>query len=112
MAEQSHIDIKVDLDDQNIPERIAWTATGRSDGGEVKAFLLSLFDKSSRDTLKIDLWTKEMQVIEMDHFFYYTLKSLADTYFRATGNEKLAGAMQQFVRYFGEEAEIVQKDQG
>jgi gliding motility-associated protein GldC len=111
MADQSRIQIDVALDDDKVPERITWKATDQVEAGtEAKAFLLAFFDKESRDTLKIDLWTKEMQVFEMDRFFYNTLKSLADTYFRATGNEKLAGAMQQFARYFGEEVEIVPKE--
>ena len=32
--------------------------------------LLSLFDKDDLDTLKIDLWTKDMQVMEMDRFWH------------------------------------------
>lgn len=110
MAHQSRIQIDIALDEKKVPEQITWNATDQPGSDmEAKAFLLALFDKESRDTLKIDLWTKEMQVIEMDRFFYSTLKSLADTYFRATGNEKMAGAMQQFARYFGEEVEIVPK---
>ena len=43
-------------------------------------------------------------------FFYNTLRALADTYVRATGNQKLAGAMQQFAAYFGEQSEVLKKE--
>ena len=109
----SRIVIDVTLDTEKVPSEIQWQATDQSgpNHSEAKAMLLSLFDKESKDTLKIDLWTKEMQVAEMDRFFYHTLKSLADTYFRSTGNKALAGAMQQFATYFGQESEIIPKDE-
>ena len=74
---------------------------------ECKAMLLSLFDKDTEETLKIDLWTKDMQVVEMDRFFYHTLRAMADTYFKATQNKDLAVDMQRFVQYFGEKTETI-----
>jgi hypothetical protein len=38
------------------------------------------------------------------------MKSLTETYFRATKNQKMASAMQQFVQYFGEETGIIPKE--
>ncbi|RLD17636.1 MAG: gliding motility protein GldC [Bacteroidetes bacterium] len=113
MAEDiSEIRINVTLDSDKIPSKITWSASdkGPDSKSEAKAILLSLFDVEQKDTLKIDLWTKEMQVNEMDRFFYNTLRALADTYVRATGNEKLAGAMQQFAAYFGEQSEVLKKE--
>lgn len=109
----SRIAIEITLNEDKIPSAIHWLATDNPAGSEpkeTKAFLLSLFDKETKDTLKIDLWTKDMQVAEMDRFFYHTLRALGDTYLRATGNKELAGDMQRFVRYFGEQTEIVPKD--
>ena len=103
------ITIKVGLDQNNVPVRLDWKATDDPQLKECKAMLLSLFDKEHRETLKVDLWTSEMQVIEMDHFVFQTLKGLADTYFKATKNNELASAMQQFVNYFGEQTEILPK---
>ena len=81
----------------------------RQKAQDSKALLLSFFDRQSKDTLKIDLWTVDMQVAEMDRFFFQTLRSLADTYFRATQNKELAADMQRFVQYFGEKTEIIPK---
>jgi gliding motility-associated protein GldC len=109
--ERSEIRINVTLDSDKIPSKITWYASeqGPDTESEAKAMLLSLFDTDQKDTLKIDLWTKDMQVNEMDRFFYNTLKAMADTYVRATGNQKLAGAMQQFAAYFGEQSEVLEK---
>lgn len=112
MAKESHIDIKVELDNNNHPNKISWKSDDNPNGNdyqEVKAMLLSLFDKEYKDTFKIDLWTSEMQVIEMDRFMYQVLKSMGDTYLRATNNSKLANDLQRFAQYFGEETEILKK---
>jgi hypothetical protein len=51
-----------------------------------------------------------MHVAEMDRFMFQTLKSLAGTYFKATNNAELASAFQSFVHYFGENTEIIPKE--
>lgn len=112
IAKTSEINIKIGLDENQVPVQIAWSADDNPNGPvpmESKAILLSLFDKESKDTMKIDLWTNEMQVHEMDRFFYQTLRALCDTYFKATQNAELATQMQQFVQFFGERTEILPK---
>lgn len=106
------IKIDVALNEEKHPVGISWNSTANPEGtkdSECKAMLLSLFDKDHLDTYKIDLWTSEMQVAEMDRFMFQTLRALADTYFKATRNQELANDMQRFVQYFGEETEIVKK---
>ncbi len=110
MAKKSSINIEVLLDDQNVPDKLTWSSSDSTKGvEESKAMLLSLFDKENLETVKIDLWTKEMQVVEMDRFFYQTLRALADTYFKATQNKELASDMRHFVQYFGEKTEVLPK---
>ncbi|HKK79591.1 MAG TPA: hypothetical protein VJ933_08175 [Phaeodactylibacter sp.] len=112
IKKKSIINIEVGLNEERMPVDIKWRSSDGPDGpGEqvAKAFLLSIFDKESKDTLRIDLWTKEMQVIEMDRFMFQTLRALADTYFKATQNADLAADMQRFVQYFGETTEIIPK---
>ena len=114
IKKESKITINISLDDQNVPSKLQWQAEDHPNQKgmqECKAMLLSLFDKDTKDTMKIDLWTKEMQVNEMDRFFYQTLRSLADTYFRATQNRELAVDLQRFTQYFGEKTEIVPKSE-
>lgn len=109
------ISIDVHLNEEKHPVNIMWNSTANpkdTPDSECKAMLLSLFDKNHLDTYKIDLWTSEMQVAEMDRFMFQTLKALSDTYFKATRNQALANDMQRFVQYFGEETEIIPKEEG
>lgn len=114
VSKKSQIKIGIGLNEENVPVKINWEATDNPNGPgkrDAKAFLLSIFDEESKDTLKIDLWTTEMQVMEMDRFFYQTLRALADTYFKATQNAQMATDMQRFVQYFGEKTEVLPKPQ-
>ena len=92
----SEIHLKIDLDDSKIPKRITWKA---SDTGErekeCKAFMLSIWDAAEKNTLRIDLWTKDMRIDEMTSHFFQTLVTLAESYERAT-SVKIAGDVKQF----------------
>ncbi len=108
----SDIKVSIGLGEDKMPVKIKWEADDNPNGNgpqECKAILLSFFDGDHQETLKIDLWTKEMKVNEMDRFMYQTLRGMTDTYFRATNNKELASQMQQFVQYFGEKTEVVTK---
>ncbi|MCH2023465.1 MAG: gliding motility protein GldC [Saprospiraceae bacterium] len=110
VVRSSDITLRIGLDEKNIPTKIEWKAEDSPDTPkykEVKAMLLSVFDKEFMDTYKIDLWTNELQINEMDKFMYQTLRGLADTYFKATNNEELANDMRKFVQYFGEKTEVI-----
>jgi gliding motility-associated protein GldC len=108
-VKKSRIIIEIELDEKKVPENISWKAEDDADNDfrQSKAFILSLFDKESKDTLQMDLWTKEMQVIEMDRFVFQTLNSITDMYFRATRNTDLANNMKGFCNYFGEKTGII-----
>jgi len=92
-----------------VPEILSWDASDSDNikNKEIKAFLLSMFDSETRDTLKIDLWTKDFQVMEMDRFFYQTFRAMCDTYQKSTQNNELANAMRDFTNYFGEKTGII-----
>ena len=103
----SEIKFQIELDQNRVPEKIMWTA---EDGGvaleETKAILLSVWDSKSQETLRIDLWTKEMPVDEMKLFFHQTLIAMTDTFNRATGDEKMTDTMKDFCDYFAEKLEL------
>ncbi len=111
IVKSTDITIRVGLNAENVPVKIEWAASDRNNGlpEECKAMAVALFDKEHRDTLRIDLWTKEMQVVEMDRFVYQVLRSLSQTYLRATQNKDLAEDLAKFAHYFGEKTEIVPK---
>jgi len=103
----SEIKFVVELDENRVPEKLTWTA---QDGGveleEAKAMLLSIWDSKTKETLRIDLWTKDMPVDEMKIFFHKTLEAMADTFERATQDEKMASTMRDFTDYFAEKLEL------
>ncbi len=107
-AHTSEIKFKVALDENKIPETLSWDA---QDGGisdeEAKAVLISVWDAKKKETLKMDLWTKDMPLEEMKHFFHQTLLSMSDTFYRATNDEKMTATMRDFCAYFAEKLELL-----
>ena len=109
MAIEHRSEIKIDiaLDENRIPEELKWTA---KDGGveneETKAMLLSVWDSKNKESLRIDLWTKDMPVDEMKIFFHQTLMAMSDTFYRATQDEKMSATMKDFCDYFAEKLEL------
>jgi gliding motility-associated protein GldC len=105
--ETSEIRLKITLDENRIPEKLSWSA---QDGGiedeEAKAMLLSVWDSKNKESLKIDLWTKDMPLDEMKVFFHQTLLSLSDTFMKATQDEKMTATMKDFCDYFAEKLEL------
>ncbi|NAS14005.1 gliding motility protein GldC [Poritiphilus flavus] len=103
----SEIVLRVGLDENRVPEELSWSA---QDGGvtneEAKAMLLSVWDSKNQESLKIDLWTKDMPVDEMKVFFHQTLVSLTDTFMKATQDEKMTATMKDFCDYFAEKLEL------
>jgi gliding motility-associated protein GldC len=97
---ESSIHLDVELDENKIPSAIVWSAPDNTPENtrKAKAFLLSLWDGSDKAALRIDLWTKDMMVDEMEDFFYQTLMTMADTYQRATRHDDLAAEMKQFAK--------------
>ena len=110
VAHTSKIEFTVELDENKIPENINWTA---EDGGieneSTKAIMLSVWDSPNKDTLRMDLWTKDMPVDEMKQFFHQTLVSMANTFERATNDDKMSATMRDFCDYFAEKLELIQK---
>ncbi len=103
------ISLGIKLDNDNRPEHIDWHSTdGQNQSKQpAKAFLLSIFEKDTLETLKIDLWTKDLEVGEMNRLMYNTLRGLAETYHKATNDENLSNDFARFAQYFGEEAHVI-----
>lgn len=104
---QSEIKINVELDENKVPEILRWTAP---DGGikneTAKAMLLSVWDHKSQETLRIDLWTKDMPIDEMKKFFHQTLTAMADTFERATNEVNMANDLRDYCNHFADKMEL------
>ena len=106
----SKIEINVELDNNKVPEKIRWTASdGNIDNQETKAAFLSVWDSKNKESLKIDLWTKDMPIDQMNVFFHQTLVSMNETFIKATQNEKMGDSFKQFCDYFAENLKLKSK---
>ena len=89
---KSTINFTVHLDQNNIPEKILWDATDKPDPkhSETKSLSVAVWDDRQKNTLRIDLWTKDMPVNEMKRFYIDCLGGLAQSMLTATGDEVMA----------------------
>ena len=104
---KSEITLQIELDENKIPETLKWTA---EDGGveqaETKALLLSIWDPSAKETLSIDLWTKDMPVDEMKLFFHQTLVRMASTFEKATQEAEVSASIREYAAYFADKLNL------
>jgi len=107
---QSEIKFSITLDEKSMPTKIVWSASDSQKESSSKAAMISLWDENEKNTLRIDLWTKDMMVDEMKLFYHQSLLSMADTFERSTGEVDAAKAMRNFAREFGERMQIFRKN--
>ena len=109
---QSEIKFTVTLDENNLPEKIDWDATDANEKSTSKSVMISLWDANENNTLRIDLWTKDMNVDDMKQFYHQSLLSMADTFQRATGEVEISKEMRGFAQHFGEKMNLIEKKKG
>lgn len=106
----SEIKIAVGLNENNLPNEIKWSAEdGNVNNKDAAAFLLSIWDPMEKNTMKVDLWTKDMTVEEMKQFFHQSLLSMADTFEKATGENLICEDLRDYCYHFAEKMEILPK---
>lgn len=88
----STINFTVALDQNNIPDKILWDATDKPEAGpsETKSINVAIWDHQQKNTLRIDLWTKDMPVEEMKRFYIDCIGGLGQSVLTATGDEYIA----------------------
>lgn len=108
VVKTSKIEVNIGLNENNLPVAMKWTAP---DGGmtdaPAKAVMLSLWDPKENNTMKIDLWTKDMSVEEMKQFFHQTLLTMADTFQKATGEQNISEDLRDYCYHFAEKMNIL-----
>jgi len=92
----SEINFTIDLDNQSVPEKIHWNATDNPNEGinDTRAIAIAVWDHYHRGTLKIDLWTKDMEVFDMKRFYIEIMSGIADTLLTATNDKVMADAIE------------------
>lgn len=113
IKQDADIHIQVKRDDKQDIEHIRWQASDAPspEVQDSKAMILALWDAEQRSSLRIDLWTKDMTVQDMNDFFFQTLLTMADTYYKATNNEVLMAEIKNFAQDFAKQAYQKEKRQ-
>ena len=105
---KSTISFDIELDENHLPKKIQLNSSdGQLKKVDVKSFLISAWDKNTNETLRIDLWTKEMMVNEMLIMYHQTLLSMASSLEKATNESNLADALRDYCRFFAEQSGII-----
>ena len=88
-----------------------WSASdGKVDNANAKAVLLSLWDPKDKNTMKIDLWTKDMSIEEMKQFFHQTLLTLSDSFEKATGEQNICDDLRDYCYHFADKMNILPEE--
>ena len=106
----AEIKLTINLDDNNVPESILWESTDaqNKEALPVKSMMLALWDQDYKNTLRIDLWTKDMPVDDMKRFFYETLQTMGDSFLRATGETNIVEDLRDYCAHFADKMELSQ----
>ena len=111
IVKKSEIKVNIGLNENKLPIEMKWTA---SDGNivdqDAKAMFLSLWDPNEKNTMKIDLWTKDLTVDEMKQFFHQTLLTMADTFENATGEKNISEDLRDYCYHFADKMNILPKE--
>lgn len=107
-SRNSKIELSIDLNENNVPDTIKWTAQDSDvKDKQSKAFLLSIWDAKEQNTLRIDLWTADLTVDEMKQFFHQSLLSMADTFEKATGEQNICEDLRDYCYHFADKMNIL-----
>ena len=98
--------IEVELDENNLPESINMNTSGDKKIN-LEAFLFSAWENKNKETLCLDLWTKEMLVNDMFIFYHQTLMSMATSLEKSTSESELAAALRDYCAFFAKKTKII-----
>ena len=109
MSKEAEINFVIKLDDDNGPEEIYWGASDADFEGlkPCESLMISMWDQVEKNTMSIDLWTKEMEVGEMSTHFYFTFMKMAETYYKSTKNKELSDMIAHFAQDFAKKIEKI-----
>ena len=98
---------EIELDENQLPLNIEMHASdGEANEKNIKALMLSAWAAKTKETLRIDLWTKDMPVNEMFVMYHQTMMGMAVSLEKATGNNKLAATLRDYCNFFAEISKI------
>lgn len=115
IMKKAEIKLQIELDETNVPNTITWSSNDGESSDELpaKAMFLALWDSAYKNSMRIDLWTKDMPYDEMKRFFYETLQTLGDSFLRSSGGdpmaEKVIADLRDYCAHFADKMEVLEQ---
>jgi gliding motility-associated protein GldC len=101
------LNFEVLIDENHLPLNIEmYSSDGAAKETEIKALMISAWAAKTKETLRIDLWTKDMPVNDMFIMYHQTMMAMATSLQKATENEKLADALRDYCDFIAKQTKI------
>ena len=99
---------EVELDENNLPNSIKMLEEKASNSSiDLKALMISAWDAKRKETLRVDIWTKDMPVNDMFIMYHQNMMGMATSLEKSTGQNKLANALRDYCDFFAKETKIL-----
>ena len=99
---------EVELDENNLPNSIKMLEEKASNSSiDLKALLIAGWDAKRKETLRVDIWTKDMPVNDMFIMCHQNMMGMATSLEKSTGQNKLANALRDYCDFFAKETKIL-----
>ena len=99
---------EVELDENNLPDNIQMVGDQVSDDEiNLKALMIAAWDSQKKETLRVDIWTKDMPINDMFILYHQNMMGMATSLEKSTGEVKLAEALKDYCAFFAEKTKII-----
>ncbi|MDC3105337.1 gliding motility protein GldC [bacterium] len=99
---------EVELDENNLPNSIKMLEEKASNSSiDLKALMIAGWDAKRKETLRVDIWTKDMPVNDMFIMYHQNMMGMATSLEKSTGQNKLANALRDYCDFFAKETKIL-----
>lgn len=107
IQKKTYLQIQIFLDEKNIPEKIFWSSKDQNIyHHNCNSFMLFIWSNHKKETSRIELWTKNMPISNMNQFFYDIFIALSKAYKRATSNDALSKEILEFGYNFAKKVNL------
>ncbi len=98
---------EVEVDENYLPLNIEMQESDSvTNEKNIKALMISAWSSKTKETLRVDLWTKDMPVHDMFIMYHQTMIGMAESLEKATGQDKIAEALRDYCSFFAKETKI------
>ena len=98
---------EVEVDENYLPLNIEMQDSDSvTNEKNIKALMISAWSSKIKETLRVDLWTKDMPVNDMFIMYHQTMIGMAESLEKATGQDKIAEALRDYCSFFAKETKI------